>query len=71
MPNVPLSVDTFRSGIAERVSVEFGVEIINDISGGSIDDKMFDTIAKHKLAYVLTHIKGVPETMQQNPRTKM
>lgn len=62
-PNALISVDTFRAEIAEYVVKEFGVQMINDISGGTIDDKMFETIAKLEVAYILMHMKGTPQTM--------
>ncbi len=62
-PNAFISVDTFRSDIAQYVVKEFGVQMINDISGGTIDEKMFETIAKLDIAYVLMHMKGTPQTM--------
>ena len=66
-PKAILSIDTFRSGIAKQIVAEFGACIINDISGGTIDDKMFQSIGELKIPYIMTHIKGTPETMQQNP----
>ncbi len=65
-PEIILSVDTYRSAIARRAA-DLGANIINDISGGQFDDRMFETIAELKLAYVMMHIKGTPATMQQNP----
>ncbi len=62
-PGFPISIDTFRSGIAEKCIDEFGVEIINDISGGSLDPEMFDMVAEKKCAYVMMHMRGNPETM--------
>ncbi len=64
-PNIIISVDTFRPKIAEYSVKEFGVQIINDISGG-LDKKMFETVAKLNVAYILMHIKGTPQTMMQN-----
>ena len=61
-----ISVDTFRSNIAKKC-VEAGADIINDVSGGNLDDKMFDCIANIKVPYVLMHIKGNPQNMQENP----
>ncbi|MFH1005384.1 MAG: dihydropteroate synthase [Bacteroidota bacterium] len=61
-----ISIDTFRSDIAEK-SIDAGADMINDISGGTIDNNMFDIIAKHNVPYVLMHIQGTPQTMQQNP----
>ncbi len=66
-PEVVLSVDTFRSWVAVRVIDEIGPVIINDISGGTLDSKMFDTIGKLKVPYILSHIKGTPANMQENP----
>ena len=65
-PKTIISVDTFRSEIAKR-AIENGAHIINDISGGSIDKSLFDTVANLKTPYILTHIKGNPENMQENP----
>ena len=64
--NLLISVDTFRANVAEQAVVA-GANIINDISGGTMDSKMFETIAKLDVPYVLMHIKGTPETMQENP----
>lgn len=63
-PNLPLSVDTFRAQVASYVVKNFGVGIINDISGGTLDNTMFETIADLGVVYVLMHIKGNPQTMQ-------
>ncbi len=66
-PEVPVSIDTFRSWVAVRVIDEIGPIIINDISGGSLDSKMFETVAQLKVPYILSHIKGTPRDMQENP----
>lgn len=63
-PDMPLSVDTFRSEIAERCCHEYDVEIINDISGGDMDPKIFRTVAATGAVYVMMHTKGTPEDMQ-------
>ena len=65
-PSAILSIDTYRSEIAKQ-SVQEGAVIINDISGGDLDDKMFETIAALKVPYVMMHMKGTPKTMQQSP----
>lgn len=65
-PEVIISADTFRASIAEK-AVNAGANIINDISGGTMDEKMFETVAKLQVPYVLMHIKGTPQTMQINP----
>ena len=67
-PEIPISVDTFRSWVAVRVIDEIGPIMVNDISGGSLDTKMFETIGKLKVPYVLSHIQGTPGTMQDNPQ---
>lgn len=63
-PDFPLSVDTFRASVATHVVRNFGVGIINDIGGGTLDKAMFETIADLGVAYILMHIKGNPQTMQ-------
>ena len=64
-----ISIDTYRSSIAEIV-VNNGADIINDISGGNFDNRMFETIAKLKVPYIIMHIKGTPQNMQINPTYK-
>lgn len=63
-PHIPLSIDTYRAEVA-RQAVLHGAGMINDISGGTLDDKMFDTVAELDVPYVLMHMRGTPETMQQ------
>lgn len=65
-PEIIISVDTYRSGIAKQ-SAEAGADMINDISGGDLDKNMFDTICGLNLPYVLMHMEGNPQTMQNNP----
>ena len=65
-PDVAISVDTFRSGVARHVVNNYGIAMINDVSGGTLDDLMFETIAELKVAYVLMHMRGTPQTMQRN-----
>lgn len=60
------SIDTLSASIAERSVKDFGVSIINDISGGEYDKDMFDTVAKCKVPYIMMHMIGTPENMQQN-----
>lgn len=62
-PEAILSVDTYRAGVARRCVEEWGVDIINDISGGTLDEAMFSTIAKLRVPYVLMHMRGTPDTM--------
>ena len=66
-PEVPVSVDTFRADVAKMCVEELGVDIINDISGGELDKAMFPTVAKLGVPYILMHMKGTPQTMQQAP----
>ena len=66
-PEIPISIDTFRSWVAVRVIDEIGPIIINDISGGTLDSKMFETVGKLQMPYILSHIQGTPATMQENP----
>ncbi|MBC7615495.1 MAG: dihydropteroate synthase [Pedobacter sp.] len=65
-PEVLLSIDTFRSKVAEA-AINGGAHLINDISAGSLDELMFETVAKLNVPYVMMHMKGNPQTMQQNP----
>jgi len=61
----PISIDTFRSNVAKK-SIEAGAEIINDISGGNLDKKMFQTISEYNVSYILMHMVGTPQNMSQN-----
>ena len=65
-PQAILSVDTFRSEIARR-SIDNGADIINDISAGNLDPQMFDTVADLNVPYIMMHMQGTPQTMQDNP----
>lgn len=62
-PDVIVSVDTYRSHVARRCVEEWGVDIINDISGGTIDEDMFETVARLRVPYVIMHMRGTPDTM--------
>lgn len=64
-PDTPVSVDTFRSRIMRIAVRDFEADIINDISGGMIDHKTFETVAELNVPYVLMHMRGTPQTMQQ------
>ena len=64
-PQIIFSIDTYHATTAERAA-DCGVEMINDIFGGSIDNQMFQVVGKNKLAYVLMHMNGNPENMQDN-----
>src|SRR5476651_2061447 len=63
-PGAMLSIDTFRSGVAET-AIKAGAHIINDISGGQLDDDMFATVARLQVPYILMHMKGTPQNMNQ------
>lgn len=64
-PEILISIDTFRSKVADRC-VSVGACMVNDISGGNLDENMFDTIAKLKVPYIIMHMQGTPQTMQKN-----
>lgn len=63
-PEMPVSVDTFRSEVAERTLRTFGEVIVNDISAGELDPQMWRVVAAHDVPYVAMHMKGTPQTMQ-------
>lgn len=65
-PDVALSVDTFRADVARRCVEEYGAAIINDISGGELDAEMFETVARLHVPYIMMHMRGTPQTMQQH-----
>ena len=60
----PISIDTFRASVARRCIDKYGALIINDISGGTLDEQMFSTVAELKVPYILMHMRGTPSTMQ-------
>lgn len=64
-PDAILSIDTFYSEVARWSVEKYGVNIINDISGGQIDENMFQTVAKLNVPYILMHMRGMPQNMQQ------
>lgn len=65
-PKIFISVDTYLSEVAQ-FAIDLGADIINDISGGEMDKNMLPIIFKNQIVYVLMHMKGTPQTMQQNP----
>ena len=67
-PEAMVSVDTYRADVATMCVEEYGVSMINDISAGEMDKRMFDTIARLRVPYVMMHMLGTPETMQVNPQ---
>lgn len=66
-PDVSLSIDTYRAEVVKKAFHEVGPFIVNDISGGTFDDKMFETVALLHLPYILMHTKGKSDLMQKNP----
>jgi len=68
-PDILISIDTFRSRVAEK-SIDVGASMINDISAGNLDDKMFQTIASLQVPYILMHMVGKPQNMETNTNYK-
>lgn len=66
-PGAIVSVDTFRADVAKMCIEEYGVAIINDISGGKLDSNMFSTVARAHVPYIIMHMQGTPQNMQQAP----
>ncbi len=66
-PKILISIDSFRSRVVEE-SINAGAAIINDISGGKMDERMFETVAKLQVPYIMMHMQGTPQNMQQNPQ---
>jgi len=64
-PEVIISIDTFYSDVAKQAVEEYGANIINDVSGGQIDENMFPVVAELNVPYILMHMRGVPQTMQE------
>jgi dihydropteroate synthase len=65
-PEAVISIDTFRAKVAEE-TILAGAHIINDIASGDMDEKMFETVAKLQVPYMIMHMQGTPQNMQQNP----
>ncbi len=65
-PQAIISIDTWRGRVAEE-ALQRGAHIINDISGGNMDAGLWDVVARWQVPYILMHIQGTPQTMQQNP----
>lgn len=63
-PDLMVSVDTFRSEVARWAVGEYGVGLINDISGGDLDAEMFRTVTELQVPYIMMHMRGTPQTMQ-------
>lgn len=65
-PEAVVSVDTFRAEVARWCVEQYGVQIINDISAGELDDAMFDTVAQLQVPYIMMHMRGTPTSMMQS-----
>lgn len=63
-PDVVVSVDTFRASVAKAAIEQMGADIVNDISGGDLDGRMFETVAYLRVPYILMHMRGTPADMQ-------
>lgn len=66
-PGAVISVDTFRADVARMCVEEYGVAIINDIAAGEMDTDMFRTVAELNVPYIMMHMQGTPQNMQQHP----
>lgn len=66
-PEAIVSVDTFRADVARMCVEEYGVAIINDIAAGEMDEDMFRTVADLNVPYIMMHMRGTPQNMQQRP----
>lgn len=64
-PNIPVSIDTFRANVARACVEEMGADIVNDVSGGTLDADMAATMGQLDVPYILMHMRGTPATMQQ------
>lgn len=65
-PEAIFSIDTFRAKVAEA-AIQAGAHIVNDIASGDMDELMFETVARLKVPYMIMHMQGTPQNMQQNP----
>lgn len=66
-PDAVVSVDTFRADVARMCVEEYGVAMVNDIAAGEMDSEMFPTIARLGVPYIIMHMQGTPQNMQQHP----
>ncbi|KLT65221.1 dihydropteroate synthase [Pedobacter sp. BMA] len=66
LPEAIISIDTFRAKVAEE-TILAGAHIINDIASGDMDSGMFEVVARHQVPYMIMHMQGTPQNMQQNP----
>ena len=68
LPEAVISIDTWRSGVARTMHKRFGIQMVNDISAGSFDPNMFACMADLGIVYVMMHMQGKPESMQESPQ---
>ncbi len=66
-PEIPVSVDTFRPDVAKKMIQQFEASIINDVTAGGESEEMFAVVAEFKTPYIIMHMQGRPDTMQDNP----
>ena len=66
-PDAIVSVDTFLADVAEQCVKDYGVAIVNDIAAGEMDDRMFETVARLGVPYIMMHMQGTPQNMQKEP----
>jgi dihydropteroate synthase len=64
-PDIPISIDSFRSSVIKKIYDAIGPIIVNDISGGNLDSEMIETCGKLQLPYICMHMRGTPQTMQK------
>lgn len=67
-PDAIVSVDTFRADVAAMCVEEYGVSVVNDISAGDLDERMAETVARLRVPYIIMHMQGTPQTMQQETK---
>jgi dihydropteroate synthase len=67
-PEFPVSVDTFNPDVAENMIKDFSVDMINDVTSGGESMKMYEVIASRNVPYIIMHMQGNPENMQDNPK---
>ncbi len=66
-PDITISIDTYRSDIVKDIVEHYGQILINDISAGNLDNRLFETVSRYNLPYILMHMQGNPQTMQLKP----
>jgi dihydropteroate synthase len=66
-PHAPISIDTFYSLVAHE-ALKAGASVVNDVSAGSLDPELWNVVAKHQAVYLLMHMQGEPQSMQNKPQ---